>query len=169
MKEIVVARPEAAAAPLSRAWLLLAAMIVLVMAVAVGACEKNVSGKAGSASSDSTAIPATVPGGSSAGSAPTSMIPSDTTGAPVVDVHLTEYTIAMPPVIAAGNVTLRVSNNGSTSHGLEIEGNGVHQDVRMNAGEVKMLTVELKPGTYQVYCPVDDHKGKGMQMSLTVR
>lgn len=172
MKEIFVARPEADAAPLSRVRLPLAAMVVLLMAVAAGGCEKKAPEGAGSSAEssnpDTTIIPATTPGSSSAGSAPSSMIPADTSGH-VVDVHLTEYTIAMPPVIAAGNVTLRVSNNGSTSHGLEIEGNGVDQDVRMNAGEVKMLAIELKPGTYQVYCPVDDHKGKGMQMTLTVR
>jgi uncharacterized cupredoxin-like copper-binding protein len=31
------------------------------------------------------------------------------------------------------------------------------------------MQVDLKPGTYEVYCPVANHKGKGMEMKLTVK
>jgi uncharacterized cupredoxin-like copper-binding protein len=31
-----------------------------------------------------------------------------------------------------------------------------------------MLTVDLTPGTYEVYCPIDDHRAQGMQVEVTV-
>jgi uncharacterized cupredoxin-like copper-binding protein len=30
------------------------------------------------------------------------------------------------------------------------------------------VTVDLKPGTYEFYCPVDGHKAGGMKGELTV-
>jgi uncharacterized cupredoxin-like copper-binding protein len=40
---------------------------------------------------------------------------------------------------------------------------------KLNPGETKTLLVELKPGTYEVYCPVPGHKPHGMSLDLTVR
>jgi len=31
------------------------------------------------------------------------------------------------------------------------------------------LTWDLKPGTYTIWCPVDGHRAKGMQTTLTVK
>ena len=38
----------------------------------------------------------------------------------------------------------------------------------LKPGEARDLSVNLKPGKYQFYCPVDGHKGKGMTLPLTV-
>jgi len=55
-------------------------------------------------------------------------------------------------------------------HNFEIEGNGIEKRVgKLNPGETKTLLVELKPGTYEVYCPVPGHKSHGMSLDLTVR
>ena len=35
-------------------------------------------------------------------------------------------------------------------------------------GGVSQVTVDLKPGKYEFYCPVGDHKEEGMQGTLTV-
>lgn len=35
-------------------------------------------------------------------------------------------------------------------------------------GHSGSLTVDLQPGTYQIWCPVGDHKGKGMDTTITV-
>lgn len=35
-------------------------------------------------------------------------------------------------------------------------------------GQSGSLTVDLQPGTYQIWCPVGDHKGKGMDTTITV-
>jgi len=31
------------------------------------------------------------------------------------------------------------------------------------------MSVDLSPGSYEVYCPVADHESRGMQTNLTVR
>jgi uncharacterized cupredoxin-like copper-binding protein len=87
-----------------------------------------------------------------------------------VQVSLTEYTIDMPTEIGAGTVSFEVSNDGNTAHNFEIEGQGVEEEFESNLqpGETKTLQVELQPGTYEVYCPVDGHRDLGMELELTV-
>lgn len=52
---------------------------------------------------------------------------------------------------------------------MEIEGPGTARRTRTLApGESADLTVSLKDGTYEVFCPVDGHKDLGMKTGLTV-
>jgi len=77
---------------------------------------------------------------------------------------------AMERTVPAGVTTFKVSNTGKEMHNFEIEGNGIEKRVgKLNPGETKTLLVELKPGTYEVYCPVPGHKSHGMSLDLTVR
>lgn len=86
------------------------------------------------------------------------------------EVHLIEYAIHMPQSVPAGRVAFNVENGGKENHAFEIEGNGVHQQTdTLSRGNTASLEVELKPGTYTVYCPVNGHKDKGMRTTLTVR
>jgi uncharacterized cupredoxin-like copper-binding protein len=74
-----------------------------------------------------------------------------------------------PSVSKAGTVTIHVVNDGSFGHALEIEGNGVEEEIdEIGAGGSADLTVDLKPGTYEIYCPISDHRQKGMEGTLTV-
>lgn len=74
-----------------------------------------------------------------------------------------------PSVDQSGSVTIHVVNNGSFGHALEIEGNGVEEETdELGAGDSADLTVDLKPGTYEIYCPISDHRDKGMEGTLTV-
>lgn len=86
-------------------------------------------------------------------------------------VQLTEYAIQMPQTLKAGPSTLNVVNAGKEMHSFEIEGNGVHAALPspLSRGESRQLSVDLKPGTYTAYCPVDGHKGHGMTATLTVQ
>lgn len=85
------------------------------------------------------------------------------------EVHLLEYSIHMPDTLRAGHLTFRIENAGKEVHGFEIEGNGIEQNIdKIQRGDTKTLDVDLKPGTYTVYCPVDGHKGKGMSKTVTV-
>jgi plastocyanin len=72
----------------------------------------------------------------------------------------------------AGTVTLTMDNpsGNSSPHGIAVEGNGVDKDgptVQPGAGPSK-VSVKLKPGKYEFYCPVDGHRKAGMEGTLTV-
>jgi uncharacterized cupredoxin-like copper-binding protein len=88
----------------------------------------------------------------------------------LVEVKLTEYKIEMPAMIATGATTFNVTNMGNETHGFEIEGSGIEKALkpRLKKGESGSLQVDLKPGTYKVYCPVIGHKWHGMSLDLTV-
>ena len=93
-----------------------------------------------------------------------------TTSAAAIEVKLSEYKIDMPATVPAGSTTFEVTNTGKELHNFEIEGNGIEKRVgELNPGETKALLVELKPGKYEVYCPVPGHKSHGMSLDLTVR
>jgi uncharacterized cupredoxin-like copper-binding protein len=90
--------------------------------------------------------------------------------AATIEVKLSEYKIEMPETVPAGSTTFKVTNTGKEMHNFEIEGNGIEKRVgKLNPGETKTLLVELKLGTYEVYCPVPGHKSDGMSLDLTVR
>jgi uncharacterized cupredoxin-like copper-binding protein len=88
-----------------------------------------------------------------------------------VAVDLLEYSINMPDTLASGHQTLQVTNHGKETHGMIIDGDGFHQAIvaQLPRGDTVAVEVDLAPGTYRVFCPVDGHRGKGMQRSLTVR
>lgn len=90
-------------------------------------------------------------------------------GAGSVDVSLTEFMIDMPSSIPAGEVTFNVTNDGTTEHAFEVEGGGMEEETEdLAPGDSATLTVTLEPGTYTIYCPVDDHRGMGMETELEV-
>jgi uncharacterized cupredoxin-like copper-binding protein len=61
-------------------------------------------------------------------------------------------------------------NSGSTTHALEIEGKGVEEETKgIDPGQSAELKVSLKPGKYEIYCPVDGHKEQGMEGAVTVK
>jgi hypothetical protein len=39
---------------------------------------------------------------------------------------------------------------------------------KLAPGQSGNLTLLLGPGTYEIYCPVDDHRGKGMRGTIDV-
>jgi uncharacterized cupredoxin-like copper-binding protein len=70
----------------------------------------------------------------------------------------------------AGKVTLTESNPSSVPHGIALEGQGQDKDGPTGGqGSTSSVTLTLKPGKYQFYCPVPGHKQAGMQGTLTVQ
>lgn len=87
-----------------------------------------------------------------------------------VEVHLTEYSIAMPKALPAGPTTFALSNDGQKSHSFKIEGPGLDEllSKAVRPHETGTLQVTLQPGEYKVYCPIGSHAARGMTMTLTV-
>jgi plastocyanin len=68
----------------------------------------------------------------------------------------------------AGSVTIKLVNDSDIPHAVEVEGNGVEEESETITGGETELSVDLEPGTYEYYCPVDGHKDQGMKGTLTV-
>jgi hypothetical protein len=90
----------------------------------------------------------------------------------VVDLVLLEWLIDMPEEIRAGQVNFVVTNEGSELHSVVVEGNGLVFELPapLDSGESSILSAELPPGEYVVYCPIGDgeHRDKGMEATLLV-
>ena len=68
-----------------------------------------------------------------------------------------------------GEIRFELTNDGDFPHALEVEGEGVEEESEtIQPGDTTELTVELDEGTYEIYCPVGDHKDRGMVGTLTV-
>jgi uncharacterized cupredoxin-like copper-binding protein len=111
---------------------------------------------------------------SSTPATPASTTPAKTTaaagGAGTVAIGETEYKLnPSKPTAKAGNVTFDVKNDGQIVHNLEVEGNGVEKKTAdIQPGSNGKITVNLKPGTYKIYCAIDGHKDLGMKGTITV-
>src|SRR5437870_10265867 len=93
--------------------------------------------------------------------------------ASTVNVKVMEWGVGLSQAsVAAGPITFVITNAGSIPHGLEVEGQGIEQEIEtIQPGASDTLTLTLKPGTYEVYCPVgdDSHKKLGMDTRLKVQ
>jgi hypothetical protein len=69
-----------------------------------------------------------------------------------------------------GRYTFVAVNKGQTTHALEITGPGLHNPTTpdISPGQSARLTVTLKKGTYDFFCPVPGHKELGMNKNVKV-
>ena len=85
---------------------------------------------------------------------------------------LSEWKIELSSAsVAAGKVTFTATNAGSIPHAFEVEGEGLERKTPLiQPGETATLTLTLKSGSYEIYCPVgdDSHKRLGMETHLKV-
>ena len=91
--------------------------------------------------------------------------------ATVVDVALGEFTIEPSAIeVEPGSYTFHVVNDGGAVHALEIEGpSGEVETEDLEPGASADLTVDFsEDGSYEIYCPVGDHRDRGMEGSITV-
>ena len=98
--------------------------------------------------------------------------PSAPSAPAVVSAKLSEWKVELSEAtIAAGPVTFTITNAGSIPHALEVEGERIERETPLiEPGATATLALTLKPGTYELYCPVgnDSHKKLGMETHLTV-
>ena len=95
---------------------------------------------------------------------------ADSGGGETIAITETEFSIDPAEVSApAGTITFEIANEGGTVHNLEVEGNGVEEvSDTIEPGASGEFTVDLEPGTYELYCAIGDHAEQGMEGELTV-
>jgi uncharacterized cupredoxin-like copper-binding protein len=89
-----------------------------------------------------------------------------------MEVKETEYKLDPDKITLnkAGTYVFKAENTGSITHALEIEGKGIEEETKdLDAGQSAELKVSLKPGRYEIYCPVGGHKEQGMEDTVTVK
>jgi uncharacterized cupredoxin-like copper-binding protein len=129
------------------------AVILAGMVLAVASCGGDDEGSAATTQSPATSA---ATGGDGAGT--------------VIDVDEKDFTIELSTMeFTPGTYTFVATNNGQTTHALEIEGQGVEEETEDIApGDSAELTVTLEAGEYELYCPVGNHKDMGMKLDITV-
>jgi uncharacterized cupredoxin-like copper-binding protein len=83
----------------------------------------------------------------------------------------TDFHIALSKnSFSAGKYTFVAVNKGQVTHSLEITGPGLSSPKTKNIepGQTTDLTVSLKKGRYDVFCPVPGHKALGMNVNISV-
>ena len=138
-------------------------LILLVPALAAAGCGDDDEGGGGQATA-----PATTPMPPAERTTPTATTPA--AGRSSVAIAATEFKFSPANLdMKAGRVTFRLRNDGGAPHALEVEGNGVEQSSSViQGGQSTTLSMNLRPGRYEIYCPVGNHKDMGMTGTLTV-
>ena len=140
---------------------LLALIAIAAIPVALAACGSD----------DSTSTSASSETTSSTAASTDSSTTASSGGGQTVKIGESEYKLdPSDATLKAGSVTLDVTNDGTITHNLQIEGNGVEETTDSLApGDTGELTVDLKPGSYEMYCTIDGHKDRGREGTVTVQ
>lgn len=127
----------------------------------------------GSDENESADTDAAAPAASAAAPAATTAAPATTAATATpgdVQITETEFKIDMPATLTAGPHTFDITNSGEFKHNIHIEGEGIEE---VKSGDIEpggtgQVSVDLPAGTYEVYCSVPTHQGKGMELEITV-
>ena len=139
--------------------ILLAVSLVLLAACRDEEPEATVTGTTETASATHPASP----GG-------TAVVPSVDAGTTLV-VVLEDGSIGMQEQsIPPGSAVLTVENRGTEVHNLFIEGTEISRAAGdpIPAGDSRNFEVLFRPGRYQLYCPILDHRERGEYKEITV-
>ena len=103
---------------------------------------------------------------------PSASVPTTAPTAPKnVPVTESEFKIELPSTsLSPGSYTLDLTNKGQVGHDLVVEGPGVNDEKTpvIGSGKTAKLTVDLKSGTYKLYCSVPGHEQAGMKLEVNV-
>jgi uncharacterized cupredoxin-like copper-binding protein len=168
---------------------LVVAALALVLALGLTSCGGGAgsggsSGRGSATSGKATTGESSSGGGGGYGSSSSAATTSDTSGGSIKTVVIKETEFKLSPssvtLSKPGTYTFRAENKGSAQHSLEIEGKGVKSEGSeggeaklkqvLNPGQSGVLTVTFqRPGTYEMYCPVDGHEQEGMKGEVVVK
>jgi uncharacterized cupredoxin-like copper-binding protein len=163
------------------------AALALVLALVLTSCSGASGG--GSSSSGKATTSRSSGGGygygggnTSSSSAPNTTSSSSGGALKTIVIKETEYKLSPSSVTLSkpGTYKFKAENEGSYQHSLEIEGKGVKSEgseegeaeleQALNPGQSGVLTVTFqKPGTYEMYCPIDGHEQEGMKGEVVVK
>jgi uncharacterized cupredoxin-like copper-binding protein len=170
--------------------ILAVAALALVLALALTSCGGGAGSGGSSASRSATSGKASTGESSSSGgggygsSSSSAATKSGASGGVIKTVLIKETEFKLSPssvtLSKPGTYTFKAENKGSTQHSLEIEGKGLKSEGSeggeaeleqvLNPGQSGVLTVTFqRPGTYEMYCPVDGHEQEGMKGEVVVK
>jgi len=93
-------------------------------------------------------------------------------GQTTLDVRLSDYQLKPrnPRLDAPAEVRFRVRNVGSVAHALTVVGpkEEVESEPIPPGGTTEFALDLDEPGRYRWFCPVGDHRGRGMRGRITV-
>ncbi|MCZ2805577.1 cupredoxin domain-containing protein [Modestobacter sp. VKM Ac-2983] len=151
-----------------------AALTLAVTVAALSSCSADSDAPASAAPTATAEQPETstaeqsetAPEGSDAGSATPASVGGD------LSASLVDFAVELPDQeLEAGSYTIEVANDGSASHDLVIEdaaGSEVAASEILSPGQSGTIEVDLAPGEYVFYCSVGNHRGMGMELTVTV-
>ncbi len=91
-----------------------------------------------------------------------------------VTFHESEFKIdPATKTLKAGTYTVEVINDGTFPHDLWISQQGSNDalaktTVMTSQGQKASFQIDLKAGTYTIWCAVDSHRARGMEGTITV-
>ena len=105
---------------------------------------------------------------------PESPPPSDPPLPTFVSAAAREFSLTLSrPLVGAGNVRIELRNSGEDPHNLVVSPEGTHTPLAsfstLDPGRYERRTVELAPGRYQLWCSLEGHEAKGMNVTLRVQ
>lgn len=143
--------------------------VVLTMAVLAAGCGDVDTPPADDAGTDPPSMtPAPGPAPGQAG------LPPDDGDVRNVAATLTEWSIALShDSVPAGAVAFDIRNAGTMPHRFEVEGNDEEWATdELAPGADITMSLNLSPGAYKVYCPIEgggqSHEQRGMTTTLRV-
>ena len=139
-----------------------AAVGLAVLAIGAAGCGSDNNDSGSASTPASTAAPTTSTAATSTPAA---------AGGGTVTLGESEFKITPKDATAkAGKVTIDVKNDGQIVHNLNVEGNGIAEKktADLQPGSSGKVTVDLKPGKYEMYCSIDGHRASGMEGTITV-
>jgi uncharacterized cupredoxin-like copper-binding protein len=165
------------------------AALVLILALMLASCGGGAGSSGGSSGGGSSSGGGNGYGGGKTSSSSAATTTSSSSGGALKTVIIKESEYKLFPSTVTlrkpGTYAFKAEDDGSTQHSLEIEGEGVKSEggegeeseggeaqleQTLDPGQSGVLMVSFqKPGTYEMYCPVDGHEQMGMKGEVVVK
>jgi plastocyanin len=143
-----------------------------VAALALGLAGLTACGGGDSGSSSAASTTSESPASSSSAAASASESSGGSTEAEAITATEQDFTISLDEDhLKAGNYTITVVNNGSSTHDLAVEEDGTTKATsdHVAPGEKTTFTVDLDAGEYVFYCSIGNHRAMGMEKTVQVQ